>query len=184
MLKRTMAVVIAIALAMIAGPVAAQTCTLGVYADANGSSTLVQPVAGESYDFYVVLFTEDLASAVSYSLVAPVDAILQPEIAYGPAGSGINLSTANGENVGLGECAVGFNVAPIVVAKYTAFAFAGQAPGTFSVAANADEDPNFPVYSTCIGEIRTCEVGASLTVEGPVSTDSTSFGAVKNLYYD
>lgn len=183
MLKRTMAVVIAIALAMIAGPVAAQTCTVGVYADANGSSTLVQPVADTTYDFYVVLFTEDLANAVSYQLVAPAGTLILGS-AFGPTGAGLNIGTANGENVGLGECAVGFNGLPIVVTRYTALALAGQAPGTISVTGNADENGQFPVYSTCQGVLNVCETGASLTVEGPVATESTSFGAVKNLYHD
>lgn len=183
MLKRTMAVMIAITIAMVAGPVAAQTCTVGVYADATGSSNLIQPVEGVPYDFYVVLFTEDLANAVSYKLVAPAGLIVIGQ-AYGPAGSGINIPTPNGDNVGLGECAVGFGGLPVVVTRYTALPLAGDAPGSISVIGNADEDAQFPVYSSCQGVLNTCESGASLTVEGPVATDSTSFGAVKHLYHD
>ncbi len=187
MLKRTMAVVIAIAIAMIAGPVAAQTCTVGVFADANGTSNLIQPVEGQTFDFYVVLFVEDVANAVSYRLVAPGTAngdLFILSTAWGPTGSGINIATANGENVGLGECAIGFNGLPIVVAKYTALAAVGAAPGTISVTGNADEDPNFPVYNSCQGVKSPCGIGQTLTVEGPVATESTSFGAVKNLYHN
>jgi hypothetical protein len=71
MLKRTMAVVFAIALAMTAGPVAAQTCTVGVFADAAATTSTVEPVEGQNFDVYVIFFGETLVDAVSYSLVAP-----------------------------------------------------------------------------------------------------------------
>lgn len=185
MLKRTMAAMIAILIAVVAGPVAAQTCTVGVYADATGSSNLLQPTAGVTFDFYVVLFVENLVSAVSYRLVAPGTTTGDLFIlagAWGPTGGGLNIATSNGENVGLGQCAIGFNGFPIVVARYTALASATAAPGTISVAGNADENPLLPVFSTCQGVLNTCDIGPSLTVEGPVATESVSFGAVKDLY--
>lgn len=183
MLKRTMAVVFALALAMTAGPVAAQTCSVGVFADAGATSSSVQPVEGQDFDVYVILFAESLADAVSYSLVTPglnVD-FFQSGAEFGPTGDGINIPNA-GENVGLGECAVGFNGNPIVVAKYTFFVFSPTAGGSSISVSGGNEDPARPVFSNCSGGLIPCDIGASVTVEQPVAVESKSFGAVKSLF--
>lgn len=186
MLKRTMAVVFAVVLAMTAGSVAAQTgCSVGAYADTQGTVNLFQPVVGTNFDVYVVLFTENLANAVAYTLDVPGlnSDIFQMGVAYGPTGTGINITTANGNNVGLGDCAVGFGGLPVVVARYTfLIPFDGAPTRTMAVAGNCDEDCNFPVYSDCLGNLSPCDVGPALQVEGPVATESASFGAVKSLF--
>ena len=64
MLKRTMAVMMTLALVVFAGSAVAQTCTVGVYADAAGSQNYFQPTQGIAFNIYVVLHTEDLVNAV------------------------------------------------------------------------------------------------------------------------
>ena len=182
MFKRTMAV--AIALAMSAGSVAAQSdCTLGVYANEEASSSVVTPSVNSSFDVYVVLFAENLANAVSYRLLAEglgTDYI-QVGAEYGPSASGINIPF-NGENVGLGECAIGYNGFPIVVTKYSFFQLNPAALTTSIGVTGGNENPDFPVFSTCSSDLITCVSGPSLTVDNAVSTESESFGAVKSLF--
>lgn len=182
MFKRTMAV--AIALAMSAGSVAAQSnCSVGVYANEEASSSVVTPAANSNFDVYVVLFAENLANAVSYRLVAEglgTDYI-QVGAEYGPSGTGINI-VFNGENIGLGECAIGYNGFPILVTKYTFFQLDVAAPSTSISITGGNEDPDFPVFSTCTSDLITCESGPSLTVDNAVSTENDSFGAVKSLF--
>lgn len=193
MLKMTTVVAIALSLALAANPVAAQ-CTLGVYADAAGTEGLVSPVVGETFDAYVVMFLEGLVNGVGYTLVgenlgdfAFIGAV------YGSDG-GVNIPNEQnapyfgGSNVGLGECAIGFNGFPIVVAKYTVLALSANntvLDATLSVTGNArasDLDPTVPVYSDCNGVEISCGIGPSLAIETPVSGDSESFGAVKSLF--
>jgi hypothetical protein len=184
MFKRTMAVAFAIALAMSAGSVAAQTpCTVGVYANEGASSSVVAPAANSNFDVYVVLFAESLADAVSYRLVAEglgTDYV-QVAAAYGPDGEGFNIPF-NGENVGLGVCAVGYNGFPLVVTKYTFFQINPAAPSTSISVAGGNENPDFPVFSNCQGLLSPCVIGSSLTVDNVVSSDAESFGAVKSLF--
>lgn len=183
MLKKTMAVVFAIAIAMAAGSAGAQ-CTLGVYADANGSGSVLEPTAGEPFHVYVVLFTENVISAVSYGLDIPgqgTDVFVQSKV-FGPTGDGFSITTSNGENVALGECAVGFGGAPILVADYTLIMSPTASAQELNVVANPDEDPNFPVINDCNSVLSTCEGSVSLQLTEPVATDATSFGAVKSLY--
>lgn len=184
MFKRTMAAAFAIALAMSAGSVAAQTpCTVGVYANEGASSTVVAPAANSNFDVYVVLFAESLADAVSYRLVAEglgTDYV-QVGATYGPDGTGLNIPF-NGDNVGLGICAVGYNGFPIVVTKYTFFQLNPLAQTTTISVSGGNEDPEFPVFSNCQGGLFPCVIGPALTVDNVVSTDAESFGAVKSLF--
>jgi hypothetical protein len=182
MFKKSMA--IAIALAMSAGSVVAQTpCSVGVYADRDGLSSVVTPVALSNFDVYVVLFAESLANAVSYRVVAEglgTDYI-QVGAEYGPTGDGLSI-VFNGDNVALGECAIGYNGVPILVAKYTFLQLDVAAPSTSISVTGGNEDPEFPVFSTCNSLLISCESGPSLTVDNAVSTENDSFGAVKNLF--
>jgi hypothetical protein len=182
MFKKSMAV--AIALAMSAGSVAAQTtCSVGVYADRDGLSSVVTPEALSNFDVYVVLFAENLANAVSYRVVAEglgTD-FIQVGAEYGPTGDGLNIEFI-GENVALGECAVGYNGFPILVAKYTFFQLDVAAPSTSISITGGKDDPDFPVFSTCSSTLIACESGPSLTVDNAVSTENDSFGAVKSLF--
>lgn len=192
MLKRTMAVTIAILIAVAAGPVAAQTCTLGVYGDAEGTASFVSPIVGEPFDIHVVMFIEGLVNGVGYTLTVDggVD-LFSAGASYGPASGGLNFPNDpndpvfSGQNVGLGVCAIGFNGFPVLVATYSFIATSPDAATTFGVTGNPQSsslDTTLPVYSDCEGVIQTCEVGPSLTVEAPVDTESESFGAVKSLY--
>jgi len=187
MLRRTMIAVVAILIAMSAGSVMAQSCTVGVYGDADATVGFVQPIEGQNFDVYVILFAENLASAASYSLDIPnlnVD-LFNLVTTYGPSGGGINLPSANGENVGLGECAIGFGGAPLVVARHTMLMLPllyDGAQRSISVGGNCDEDCNNPVMSSCSGVLSTCDAGATLLVDGVIATQSASFGAVKSLF--
>lgn len=185
MFKRTMAAAFAIMIVMSAGVVLAQTCTVAAYADAAGTSQVIAPTQGVPFDVYVVLFTEDRANAVSYRLDVPG---LNSEIfimnsTWGPEGDGLNFQTANGANVGLGECAIGFGGYPILVATYTMLIpLETQNDREITVLGNADENINFPVYNTCDAVLKTCDSGPALYVDQPVANESASFGAVKSLY--
>lgn len=193
MLKMTTVVAIALALTFAANPVAAQ-CTVGVYGDAAGTEGLVSPVVGETFDVYVVMFLEGLANAVGYTLVGEnLGDFAFIGASYGAGGGGVNFPNDNsdaifgGSNVGLGECAIGFNGVPIVVAKYTVLAVSasGGLDASLSVIGNPRSsvlDPAFPVYSDCGGVESSCGIGPSLAIETPVSGDSESFGAVKSLF--
>ncbi len=119
MFKRTMMVVVAMLVVMAAGYAAAQ-CTVGVYADANGTVSSFIPTQGTNFHIYVVLFAENAVNAVAYDLDLPG---LNTEIfiisqTYGPSGGRFNVSEATGNNVGLGECAIGFGGLPILVTDY------------------------------------------------------------------
>jgi len=185
MLRRTMMVVVAILIAMTAGSALAQTCTVGVFADDRGEVGFVQPIEGQNFDMYVVLFTENLLSALSYTLDVPglnVD-LFSIGVSYGPSGSGLNIETANGENVGLGECAVGFGGAPLVVAHHTMFMLPNfNGPRVVTAGGNCDEDCSNPVMSSCSGVLTTCDSGATLLIDGVIASKSASFGAVKSLF--
>lgn len=184
MLKKTMAVVFAIAIAMTAGSVGAQTCSLGVYADAEGTVNVYQPRTGDAFDVYVVLFVENAVNAVSYDLAVPGlnNEIFIQSTAFGPQGGGFSITTSNGENVGLGECAIGFGGLPIVVADYTMLMPVAAPERTLSILPNPDESTEFPVINDCANQLSPCGIGPSLIVETPVATQATSFGAVKSLY--
>lgn len=185
MLRRTMIAVVAILIAMSAGSVMAQ-CTVGVYGDADATVGFVQPIEGQNFDVYVVIFAENLISAASYSLDIPrlnVD-LFNLTTTYGPSAGGFNLLSVNGENVGLGECAIGFNGNPIVIARHEMLMLPlfFDGPRTISVGGNCDEDCNNPVMSSCNGVISVCDSGATLLVDGVIATQSASFGAVKSLF--
>lgn len=183
MLKRTMAVVFAMVIALTAGSASAQ-CVIGVYGDADGTKNLVQPTQGQEFNVYVVLFTENVVNAASYALEVPglLTDVFVTGTEWGASGNGFSITTGNGENVALGECAVGFGGLPVLVSTYTML-FPLPAPGrTFEVLPNADEDPVFPVYSDCAGQLGTCEMAPALVVEPPVANESASFGQVKSLF--
>jgi hypothetical protein len=184
MLKRTMAVAIAMLFVMAAGSAAAQ-CTIGVYSDAAGTSNVATGMRnGDPFHVYVVVFDEAALNAVSYGLVVPGlnQDIYLMNSAWGPTGDGINIMTSNGSNVGLGECAPGFYGSPILVADYTLLYPDYALPRTVSVVANPDSDPNLPVVSDCTGVLHTCDFGPTCMVDGPIPAESHSFGEVKALY--
>lgn len=187
MLKRTMAVGLALALALTAGTAAAQQCSIGAYADRDGTVPLFQPTEVVPFEVYVVLFTEDTVNAAAYNISFPDEGnslFLQGQPLWGPGGGGINIVTPGGNNVGLGECAIGFTGLPVVIACYNVLVTASNPGGTVDILPNPDVDGDNtrPQYSTCQGILKPCEVGPSLLLEPPIATQSESFGAVKSLY--
>lgn len=160
-------------------------CMLGVYADTDGTVSVLEPTQGEPFTVYTVMFIEGLVNAVAYDLLVPKlgeDIFLLNET-FGPAGRGINIATPGGYNIGLGECAIGFTGFPILVASHTFF-IPGETTTarSISVGPNMDSDPEAPLFAVCTGEVYRCTINDNLLLTAPVTTESTSFGAVKNLY--
>ena len=60
--------VILLSLLAVAGPALAQECSIGVYANPEGTLDDYFPTPGELESFYVVIFTEDTAAAAAYSI--------------------------------------------------------------------------------------------------------------------
>jgi hypothetical protein len=179
-----MAVVFALTLAFTAGSAFAQQCVVGVYADTSGTEGFYTPVQGQGFNVYVVLHTEDVLNAVSYSIDIPglnVD-LFNMSTSLGPNGRGLNIPTAGGDNVGLGECAVGFGGQAVVVACYQMlFPFHPQNQRMITLGPNLDASA-LPQYSTCNGALKDCSVGPGLLLDSVVSSEAKSFGAVKSLY--
>lgn len=198
MLKRTMALGLALSLTLVAGTALAQpACSIGAYADPAGTVGLFQPTEVQAFDVYVVAFTEDVINAAAYKISFPdlFDPLGNPlgtffvsGAAYGPSGSGLevppNLPGDTNETVGLGECAVGFGGFPIVVAKYTCIVTADNPGGQVCLDQHDTlfTDPNKAQVNNCTGILKGCDLGPCLTVEPPIATEAVSFGAVKALY--
>ena len=142
---------------------------------------------GEPFHVYVMIFDEDALNAVSYGLEVPglgTDIFRAEDTLYGPSGNGINIVTSNGNNVGLGECAQGFQHAPILVADYSFVYFSYLSSRTISAVPNADSDPGVPVVSDCAVQLHSCALGPTLYLDmcGGFPAESHSFGEVKALY--
>jgi hypothetical protein len=184
MLKKSIAVVFAIALAMTATVAIAQTnCSIGAYGDAGGTQNIASPVEGQTFSVFVVLFTEDTAAAAAYSIDIPGlgTEVFTQSISYGPSGLGLHIPEAGGVSVAFGECAIGFTGLPVVVAEYELFALAEYAGGVITVSENTTQGP-VPLYVTCNDIIRTCAEGPSLVVEPVIPTEASSFSSIKSLY--
>lgn len=199
MLKRTMALALALSVTLVAGTGFAQTtaCSIGVYADPAGTLGLFQPTEIQAFDVYVVAFTEDVINAAAYQisfpdLFAPVGnpagTFFVTGASYGPSGSGLevppSLPEDTNETVGLGECAVGFGGIPIVVATYHCIV-TGTNPGGQVCLSQHDTlytELGKAQVNNCQGILKACDLGPCLTVEPPIATESVSFGAVKALY--
>jgi hypothetical protein len=178
-------------IATFAKPSAAQECTIGVFVDPVGSQSVFYTNLFEPFTIYVVRSVESTVNAVAMRLIWPTD-VAESSLGYGPSGGGINVASANGDNIGLGECAVGFGGAPVLVSKYVAGLLTpgsathdlskGPIPHTFvDLAGNADENETFPVYSDCAGTLHTCEDLTILQL-GVIAIEAESFGSVKSLY--
>jgi hypothetical protein len=193
MLRRTMAVALALSLVLVAASVYAQ-CVVGVYADADGTKgTMVpgldpnNPIQPVEKHMYVVAYAEDVMNAMSFNLTNPDPAnAFEIGALFGPNGVGINVATPGGFNVGLGECAVGFGGLPILIADFTYLFTPDFIGGEFCLLPNTDQDPvtdpSLPQYSDCQGVLKSCDNGPCLLVEPPIASDSQSFGAIKALY--
>lgn len=162
-------------------------CMLGVYADAEGTINVLEPTEGVPFTVYVVMFIEGLVNAVAYDLTVPKlneDIFLISET-YGPSARGLNIITEGAYNIALGECAIGFNGFPLVMATHT-FLMPQNPSGarSISVGPNLFQDPEAPVFAVCTSEVYRCTINDNLLLTAPVETDSKSFGAVKNLFRD
>lgn len=179
--------IVALAVVMLVSPVSAQDCNIGVFADAAGTQAFFQPTQGEVFDIYVVMRAEDVVNAVALDMFIPglgVE-VFSFGTVYGPQGTGINVVTPGGDNIGLGECAVGIGGFPILVSKTTLlFPFETIGERTVVIGPNEDTDPNAVIYNSCIGEgaLLPCNVSNPLLIGSPVATESKSWGAVKSLF--
>ena len=182
MLKKSIAVVFAIAIAMTATMASAQ-CSIAAYGDNNGTTSLVQPIEGQTFSFFIVMFTEDTAAAAAYKMNITNGAFLQNRIA-GPSGSGLVLDETPadiGTNVALAECVIGFGGLPVLVEEYVYFALPGY-QGTVTLGPNTNQNTTFPEYVTCNDVQKDCAAGAALIIQQVIPTDATSFSQIKSLY--
>ncbi len=160
-------------------------CSIDIYADLDGYlASFWLPRHLISTDLVVVMRVENLVNAVAYALEIPGlgSTIFLNGFSYGPDGTGINVQTPGGNNIGLGSCAIGFNNRDILVARYTViptFLF----NGIIRVLPNPDVDGDGtrPQYSTCQGVLEPCNAGRGLDV-AVVPTTQESWGAIKGLY--
>lgn len=184
MLKKSIAVVFAIALAMTATVASAQTnCNIAAYGDAAGTQSVLQPTEGQVFSVFVVMFTEDTAAAAAYKLNVPGlnTEVFQQNRISGPSGAGLVLEDAGGTNTALGECVIGFGGLPVLIDEYVYFALPSYAGGVIEVSANTTQGVT-PLYVTCNDIIRPCEEGPSLIVEPVIPNSASSFSSIKSLY--
>lgn len=181
MLKKSIAVVFAIALAMSATVAGAQTfCNIAAYGDANGTESLLQPTEGQEFSVFVVMFAEDTAAAAAYQMAVPAGMFFQERFS-GPSGNGLTIDEPTGTNVALGECVIGFGGNPVLIDEYRYVVFDFFGGGVVQLGANASQGAS-PVYVTCNDLTRPCDIGPTLVVNEPIPTDATSFSSIKSLY--
>lgn len=189
MLRRTMVAVIALFVVMFAGTALAQNCVVGVYADSTGTRSFVTPPyntpssPSDPFSIYTILFTEDFANAVAWSLNIQglgTDIFQTGSFAYGNF-----LDTQpEGYRLGLGECVLGFNHTPIKLMRHDLVAMMGTGPRTCTTGPNTLENPTSPIYSTCQSVLIPCDTGTLTINLSPIATESESWGQVKALYKD
>jgi len=174
--------VMAIALIAFAGSSMAQPpCVVGAYTDAAGTQSAHVPVLNSFFDVFVVMHIEFAVTGLAYSMTWPPH-VLPIVQGYGPTGHGLNVPTSGGNNVGLGECALGFNNTPIVVAYYQGFTVNLAGPSEITLGPNTDESLSLPVYADCADHLFECQGVQDLQLAGVIGTEESSFGAVKSLY--
>jgi hypothetical protein len=184
MLKRTMTAVLMITLLVTAGSAMAQ-CVIGIYADAAGTVSTIDPILFEEFNVYVVIRNEASVEGASYGLTSPPGTQVIPHGSgvYGPNGNGFNLVSPGGENVGFQNCAIGFGGNPVLVAQYVSRIVDADVAvgGRYQMIANLDEG-TLPVHATCNGFLINCGNIMDLGITSVIATVSKSFGAVKSLY--
>jgi hypothetical protein len=199
MLKKSIAVVFAIALAMTATVAGAQECSIAVYADAAGTTSSLDfevDALGSPFSMYVVMFLQDTVNAAAYKLVldgyndgAPLAESVQADTdnpegwrVAGPNGAGLFIDETGGTNVALGECVFGYGGVPVLVTKYNMYAYPQWPGGNARLEPNVDQLPGFPAYSTCTNELKGCDLGPDLVIRNIVPNENTSFSSIKSLY--
>ena len=186
MLKKSIAVVFAIALAMTATVASAQ-CNIAAYADPGGTQSTFNPTEGETFSIFVVLFVEDTAGAAAYSMTYPQGSsgMFLTGRFTGPSGDGLVIGDpAAGQPTiaALGECVIGFDGFPVLIDEYQFVVLPGFLGGPVVLGPNPVEDPDFPVYVTCTDIKKPCDVGADFQVGPVIPTEASSFGSIKSLY--
>ena len=181
MLKKSIAVVFAIALAMTATVASAQNCNIAAYGDAGGTQSIAQPIEGQTFSVFVVMFTEDTAAAAAYQIDIPgLGVEVFPFARYsGPNGNGLAIDEPEGTSVALAECAIGFGGLPVLVDEYVFQVLPTYAGGVVNVSEHLNQGLS---YVTCNDLIRPCDVGPALLIEPIIPTDATSFSSIKSLY--
>jgi len=165
-------------------------CRIGIYGDPAGTQqTFFTPAIGVIFPIYVVMRAEASVDAVALNVeyTGPGE-FLMFNWQVGPSGGGIDIPGPGGHNLGLGECAVGYGGQPILVTRIDVVQISlgadpgkGPIPYPYQVLPNPDENPLYPVYATCPGQLRTCEQVETGWLY-PVPTAGKSWGQIKSLY--
>lgn len=189
MLRRTMVAVIALFVVMFAGTALAQNCVVGVYADSTGTRSYVNAPyntpgsPSDQFSIYTILFTEDFANAVAWSL--NIQGLGTEIFQVGTFAYGNFLDTQpQGYRLGLGECVLGFNHTPIKLMRHDLVAMLGTGSLDVTTGPNILEDPTSPIYSTCQSVLLPCQTSSMIITLSPVANESESWGSVKALYKD
>jgi len=194
---------------LLLGPstVLAQDCTLGVYANEEGSffaASLENELGGPIYrlEVYYVARTEGFVLGVAWNRewlpysggegfeIVASEAIWEPYSTF--------LETRDeGYRIGLGLCQSGYGGEAITVMKevllFSSSPFTprkdSSAPtsspysiGRIRVAPNVLQDPDLPIVADCAGELSPCSIGQDLEVFTPVPVEGESFGRIKATY--
>ena len=163
----------------------AQDCSIAAYGDPAGTVSWFSPLEGQIFSIYVVMFVENTAAAVAYSMTyprGPSGMFLQARYT-GPSGNGLVIDEPTGTNAALAECVIGFGGHPVLVDEYQFVVFPGFAGGVVEIGPNTSQHPDVPVYVTCNDLTLDCESGADFIVtDPPFPTAVTSFSAVKALF--
>lgn len=187
MLRKATFLAFALVLALSATAFAQSECIVGVYADEAGTQSSLQPVRDlgnplVTIDVYYVIFAEDFVSAVAWNREFVDLDVIGTVRDTAPYATFVE-ERAEGWRLGIGECKIGFNGAPIPLMKETIFYNDDYQGGTglVRVLPNVLEDPTYPIYSDCQTILHPCMAG-ELLIETVVPTDSQSWGSVKALY--
>ena len=171
-------------LLLAASPGFGQDCHLGVYADPQGTVTLLYVVPPVFIEFYVVARLDDSVQSFSYRLAGAEIGVEMFLVGgwWGPQGLGPHLPALEGETVNLGECVAASGGEAVVVARYEAVCTAGYTGGDLCAEPYPEVDPEHVVYESCDGVSHSCDTGPCLYIEEVLPTGSRSWGAVKSLY--
>jgi hypothetical protein len=187
MLKKAMFLTLALLVGVVAGA-SAQQCAIGVYADSLGTQSAIAPVRDQGnpntfIDVYYVLRVEDLVlGAAWYREVTGFNASTYA-IDWESYGTFLD-NKPEGWRIGLGTCQLGFGGASITLLKETLFLVDDYSGGTGSIQVipNTLQNATGTAYSDCLGQVKPCGVGSSLTIESVIPAPGKSFGAVKALF--
>lgn len=186
MLKKAMFLTLALLVGVVAG--ASAQCTIGVYADAGGTQSVITPIRDQGnpatyIDVYYVLKVEDLVlGAAWYRQVTGFTATTY-SLDWASYGTFLD-NKPEGWRIGLGTCQLGFGGAAITLMEETILLVDDYSGGTGSIQVipNTLQNATGTAYSDCLGEVKPCEVGSSLTIESVIPAPGKSFGAVKALF--